>query len=266
MNDEFYSERMRASKEGRHLSGAERIGRSGDVSVLAAQLTDRAMTHGGGRPDEVVCTFERLPVASLSTAGFPDVRTWQVNDWSEGRRLAGRLLTDAGVEAEIVERCLRQLDVGPAPGGGPMRGAMILDVCDGTRLEPDQTRGVRVSHMDVDPDHRGDVERRLTSFGLVHHRVLEALVLSAKVLQAPGIVAELCWSDDPDYVAGYIASPHGGYQRITQLKPAGDPRGGRVLLVDGQIWRQAEFIHYLEKTPVLLQGVPVIHPARSWRS
>lgn len=266
MNDDLYSVRMRASREGRHLSGAERIGRSGDVSVLAAQLTDRAMTHCAGRPDEVVCTFERLTSASLTTAGFPEVRTWQVTDWREGRRLAGRLLNDAGVEARIVERCLRELDDGPSPDGGSMRGAMIVDMRDGTRLEPDQTRGVRVSHMDVDPDHRGDVERRLRSFGLVHDRVLEALVLSAKVLQAPGIVAELCWSDDPDYVAGYVASPCGGYQRITQLKQAGDPRGGRVLLVDGQFWRQAEFIRYLEKTPVLLQGVPVLHPARSWSS
>lgn len=147
-----------------------------------------------------------------------------------------------------------------------MRGAMIVDVQSGLRLEPDSARGVRVSHMDVVGAERCDVERLLKTSGLGHPRVLESLVLSAKVLNAPGLVAELCWSDDPDYVTGYVANPGDGYQRISCLKDYGDFCGGRIFLIDGQAWQREAFMQFLEKKPMLIRGLPAIHAARSWRS
>ena len=57
----------------------------------------------------------------------------------------------------------------------------------------------------------------------------EALVLATKVQSCPGIVGELCWSDDPDYTVGYVAC-NGIYHRIPNMKEMGNPIGGRVFL------------------------------------
>jgi 6-carboxyhexanoate--CoA ligase len=141
---------------------------------------------------------------------------------------------------------------------------MVVDALTGTRLEPDQSRGVRVSRMDLAPLARERILAALAVAGLGHHRVAEALVLAGKVLHAPGIVAELCWSDDPDYVAGYVADPRRGYQRITRLKAAGDNFGGRALFVRPENWQSDRFIAYLEQQAVLFDALGTITPARPW--
>lgn len=266
MNSNWYSVRMRASCAGRHLSGAERIGRARDIAELTSQLTERAFVHVGGPPDSVNCTVEKLDTAEILSVAFPDVRTWQVTDCSAGRLLAARLLTEAGISGQAVNFSLQALASGPAPGGTAMRGAMIVDAGSGQRLEPDAARGVRVSHMDVAPKERPTIEEQLKQAGLGHSRVLEALVLAAKVLQAPGLLAELCWSDDPDYLTGYVATPGKGYQRISCLKESGCFAGGRVFFVDSHAWSLDAFIEFLEKKPVLMRGCPAIHPFESWSS
>lgn len=266
MNSDWYSVRMRASIGSRHLSGAERLGRPEEVSTLTSRLTARAFAHVGGAPDNVNCTIEKLDAAEICQGFFPDVRTWQVTDFADGRLLASQLLVGAGVRAQVADSCIKLLAAGPAPGGAVMRGAMIVDAVSGQRLEPDAVRGVRVSRMDVAPDERSAVEEHLRQAGLGHPRVLEALVLAAKVLKAPGLLAELCWSDDPDYLTGYVATPAGGYQRINCLKERGSFSGGRVFLVDPHAWSRDPFIDFLQKKPVLLRGYPTIHPAESWGS
>ncbi len=264
MRDEWYSLRMRASNAGRHLSGAERIGRREDIPALTAALAQRALTHRGGSTDRVNCTIERLNAKAIRYGALPEVQSWQVENWQAGRRLAGRLLANAGVSREAVAASLAALDQGPGPGGQVMRGAMVVDAASGERLEPDQARGVRVSHMDVLPEERQGVIQGLAAAGLDHHRVLEALVLAGKVLQAPGLVAELCWSDDPEYLTGYVAMPGNGYQRICPLKEPGSRRGGRAFLVDRREWHSQVFVDFMEETPMLLHGPVLIHPPCRW--
>ncbi len=266
MKTNWFSLRMRAVRCGRHLSGAERIDRAAAIPGLTAQLTERALTHAGGMPDQVHCTVEPLAAAEILHAALPGISGWQVADWMAGRLLAGRLLTEAGVSVKAAQHGFKWLAEGPAPDGGPMRGAMLIDAESGQRLEPDRYRGVRVSRMDVLPETRAIIQRALDAGGLGHHRVLEALVLAGKVLSAKGLVAELCWSDAADYLTGYVAAPGFGYQRVTPLKEAGDQHGGRVLFVDARNWDRAEFITFLEQRPVLLHGVPEIQPARLWRA
>ena len=58
-------------------------------------------------------------------------------------------------------------------------------------------------------------------------------MLATKVANAPGIVGEICVSDDPDYVTGYVATKEIGYCRITTIKEMGDPCGGRIFLYRG---------------------------------
>ena len=91
---------------------------------------------------------------------------------------------------------------------------------------------------------------RLQQLGLTDSHVREALVLAAKVAAAPEVVAELCWSDDPEYTAGYVASK-AGYFRFPRLKEYGDPVGGRIFFVRPDCDLPL-LIDYLERQPVLV--------------
>ena len=73
----------------------------------------------------------------------------------------------------------------------------------------------------------------------------------------PSLIAELCWSDDPDYTAGYVCAPGFGYLRIPHLKQAGDPHGGRAFFfMPG--FRLADTIRFLEETPFLIDRLGLI--------
>lgn len=258
MEPALYSIRMRAERSGGHCCGAERIVAARQLPALAAELVARALANGA-TPDAVHCTIERL-TEGIPLWRLPDVRTFAVPDWAAGRRCAGALLATAGIAPLAIETALGLLAAGPAPGGRVMRGAMIVDAATGMRLEPDPVRGVRVSRMDLAPSARDRILADLAAAGLGHHRVAEALVLAGKILHAPGIVAELCWSDDPAYLAGYVADPLHGYQRITRLKAAGDGFGGRALFVRSEDWRRERFIAYLERQAVLFDTLGAIVP------
>jgi 6-carboxyhexanoate--CoA ligase len=260
MNNSFFSVRMRAARSGEHFSGAERIVAESDVSEAVAALTRRAMCRSRVPADEVCCNVERVDPAKISYAKLPDVSTHQVSNCQEGRQLACALLVRAGVRARIAVQGVKLLAGGAGPEGSVMRGAVIMDAATGERLEKDPARGVRVSRMDLAPSCRSAFEHELASAGLGHHRVLEALVLAGKVLGAPGLVAELCWSDDPEYTTGYVSDPIGGYQRISTMKVPGDQRGGRIFFVKSVDISLVEFTEYLEKQVVLFNVSGTIFP------
>lgn len=264
MQSPLYSVRMRAACHGLHLAGAERIVAEAAVSDMVADLTARAMLCANGPADVVQCSVERIDSATVRYAQLPDVVTCQVHDWRAGRQAAASLLTHAGVKAEVAVQAVQLLALGAGPGGNVMRGAVIMDAFTGERLESDPSRGVRVSRMDLTPECRAKLEPELAAVGLGHHRVLEALVLAGKVLGAPGIVAELCWSDDPAYTTGYVSDPQGGYQRISDLKPAGDSRGGRVFFVHLAGVSRQGVVDYLEHQAILFNVSGAILPAREW--
>lgn len=264
MTSPLYSVRMRASWQGQHLAGAERIVTATAVSEAVAALSARAMSCPNGPADEVYCRAEQIDLATVRYEQLPDVVTYRVSDWQEGRHVAGRLLSRAGVLKDVAGQAVQLLAKGAGVGGAVMRGAVIMDAKTGERLEADPSRGVRVSRMDAVPEFREDLTHELVSAGLGHHRVLEALVLAGKVLHAPGMVAELCWSDDPNYTTGYVAAPSDGYQRISSLKPAGDSRGGRVFFVDRTSVSLEELCNYLERQVVLFNASGTISPPEQW--
>lgn len=141
-----------------------------------------------------------------------------------------------------------------------MRGSIVM--VEGNRLEPDKHRGIRATRMDITKDASLELHRLLDAAGLSSNytHISEALVLATKVASIDGTIAELCWSDDPFYTAGYVASKKLGYMRISHLKKEGDFRGGRVFFVDNI--ELDKYIYDLEKSPVLvnkiggLQNVP----------
>jgi 6-carboxyhexanoate--CoA ligase len=264
MVNDMYSIRMRASHQGKHLTGAERIVAVTDVSVVVAELMERAVDCSTVLPEEIHCSSEKIDPTTIRYQQLPDLSTCQVKDWQAGRHLALRLLIQAGVSEEVAASAIQLLADGAGPGGHVMRGAVIMDVASGLRLEDDPARGVRVSRMDLTTACRVELEETLTAIDLGHHRVREALVLAGKVLSSPGLLAELCWSDSPDYVVGYVSSPQEGYQRISALKPEGDARGGRVFFVDSQAVSLTELVAFLERQPVLFNSLGTISAPEEW--
>ena len=87
-----------------------------------------------------------------------------------------------------------------------MRGAMLLDVDRLIRLEPDKKRGIRATNMDQER-MKGD------RIGNEKNHYEEAIVLATKVANCPGIIGEICISDDPEYVTGYVSSKEIGYKK-----------------------------------------------------
>lgn len=247
----LYSIRMHSSRQGRHLSGAERLAAAESVEALTAALVGRALEHPRGPAERLRLTVEAVAPEQVLYRSLPDLRTVPVADLAAGRRAAEQLLVRAGVTPAAAAAALAALAAGAAPGGVAMRGAMLVDAANGRRLESDPARGVRVSRMDLTPAAEEQLRQGLRPLGLDNPHVREALVLAGKVLAAPGIVAELCWSDDPGYTAGYVAAPTLGYVRFPHLKALGDERGGRAFFLRNDPGALPALIDFLERQPLL---------------
>jgi 6-carboxyhexanoate--CoA ligase len=255
MNQKYlFSIRMRASTGGRHVSGAERIVSGERIDVTVQELVMRAREKDRV-PDQIVVTIDSLGDILPRTLTALDVVTLESTDVISARSVASRLLQTAGVSEQAAEVAIHNLSKGAAPSGGNMRGAIIMDSLSGERLESDQERGIRVSRIDWSEDASRKIQERLHEIGLTHFRTREAIALATKVAQAPGVVAELCWSDEPDYTAGYIASLGSGYIRFPALKRKGDPNGGRVFFVDKKMLDMVALVRYLQTETVLIADV-----------
>lgn len=239
--DDLSCVKMRASLGGEHISGAERIVPLAKAPKVVASLVSRALSHERGKPDFINLKVEKCDEPLMMKA--LGVATERVDTPEEGWRRVDELLREAGFGRTNEIRGLFRETYS-------MRGAMLLDVDTLERLEPDKTRGVRATYMDaVDGE---------SSAAVVKNHYAEAIVLATKVQNAPGIVGEICVSDDPDYVTGYVATKALGYRRITCLKEKGDPCGGRIFLYRGRREDVSETIRFLEEQPVLVTGVPTL--------
>jgi len=257
--EQLYSIRMRASCDNRHLSGAERIIPQNKIAQVAGELMDRALSRGCA-PDQITLQVDSLGDTLPRELRSLDVVTVHVNNPEEGRALAALVLQRAGVNPESAKTAIDHLSRGASRSGENMRGAMVMDAVRGERLEHDPDRGIRVSRFDWCEDAEQEIYRKLSAIGITHFRIREALALATKVAHAPGIVAELCWSDELDYTAGYVASPDIGYVRFPHMKKQKDPRGGRVFFVKKENYHAEVFMNYLQKEPILIHDVGLCQP------
>ena len=133
----FYSVKMRASRAGEHVSGAEKIVPAASIPRVASLLAARALAHAKGTPDFVNLKIEaqggdlrRLPALAVTTHVTANA--------AEGRAVAAQLLASAGIVRidEIMSRFAE---------ASSLRGAMLLDADTLERLEPDPVRGVRAT-------------------------------------------------------------------------------------------------------------------------
>jgi 6-carboxyhexanoate--CoA ligase len=256
----LYSIRMRASAECRHVSGAERIVPYRKINSVMQELMLRA-NNRTIMPAEIVIKIEALNSTLIKRLTALDIVTVNTPDMSTARSAASRLLQTAGVSTQAVENALSYLSNGAAPSGGNMRGAILMNAQTGERFEPDCERGVRVSRFDWSEESVDTIDKKLAAIGLTHFRTREALALATKVAHAPGMVAELCWSDEPEYIAGYVATRSIGYVRFPVLKQYGDPRGGRVFFLHGDNFDMDALIRYLQTDAVLISDAGDFRPA-----
>lgn len=247
----MFSIRMRAGAKEHHISGAERIAEVADLSLLAQELVQRAVTHERGMPETIHITIEKIREEPCRIPALP-ITSIRTTCMREARCVAAAALARLGIPLQVVERSLSLLYQGPAPDGGCMRGAVVMESSTGRRLEPDSYRGVRATRLDMS---LGAVEMLREELSRIHLEerfeiIREALVLASKV--AAGVtLAEVCISDNPSNHTGYVASEELGFLRIPYLKQPGSPVGGRIFYVppatdiDG-------YIEYLEHTPVIV--------------
>lgn len=246
----LYSVRMRSAKDrphekgGKHISGAERLLEEQAVDEAVRQMIRRARMHTRGKADFISIKIERIDrnkVEEIPALAFLDL---QAGDLADGRRFAKQQLLTCGISKQAVDKAFSLLlDL-----KDNMRGAALLEAETGERLDAFHMRGVRVSRMDVKDEAGFACWIKKQGFEGLHVR--EAAVLAAKVAAAPGVIAELCWSDDPQYLTGYVAA-QGVYHRITPLKSFGDERGGRVFFVRSGT-ELNKLVQYLQEQPVLV--------------
>ena len=246
----IYSLKMRASKHTgsvqEHVSGAEKILPQQELPQQMEALLSRALHHAKGKADFINLKIEAVAPENLQYIEALPVSIHEAANPAEGRQFMCQIMMELGLTPD---KCQKILELFQATYG--MRGAMLLDVDTLERLEPDQQRGIRATYMDsIAP--KG--EAKAICDGKNHFQ--EALVLASKVLSAPNIIGELCMSDDPDYITGYIATRDKGYIRITQLKEMGCPDGGRIFLYRGPKSQVNDCIKYLQEQRVLVKNVP----------
>lgn len=247
----LYSVRMRAAQGGpheaggRHISGAERLVLAEQINTVMTAMLDRARGHSRGSADFINITVEAVAETSVMRVPLLTPTTTCVDNVTDGQAAATMLLRQAGVTPKAITSGFEHL-LGLTES---MRGAILLCAATGRRLDERGQRGVRVSRMDI--ADAAAFSHYLATRGLANIHVWEAMVLAAKAMAAPGVVAELCWSDDPDYVAGYVAAKSGYYHRITRLKPNGSSLGGRIFFVQPGT-DVGRLISYLERQPVLV--------------
>lgn len=282
----LYSIRMRAAEGGpheqggHHISGAERLVTKEELEQISSELVHRALTHSKGCADFIRITIDAIPdeaihripcltIADEQTDGHAgeaqptdgetaapttnheaDAPTTNHEattpplPLSSHQQAESLLTTHTAITPVAFRRAISQLLSLPES----MRGAMLVDMRTGHRLDPWGQRGVRVSRMSFADETAAITALNTAGYSGVH--LEEALVLASKVLSAPGVVGELCISDDPDYTTGYVSYGN-TYHRLHHMKPVGSPLGGRLFFVDATA-DIAAIKKYLETTVTLV--------------
>ncbi|MBS4193278.1 6-carboxyhexanoate--CoA ligase [Bacillus sp. FJAT-49705] len=237
----YFSIRMRAAERSpelgeKHISGGERIGSKSQIEPIVSQLLNKASNHPRGDADFIQITVEKIACDRILYMPPLEVTTVETASIEDGRSEARKILTSVGVSKHALGVAFHLL--GSIQN---LRGAIILNSKTGLRLDDRGLKGIRVSRIDWQ-----DANENL------NERVREALALASKVANSPFTIAELCWSDDPDYVTGYVSNRDIGYVRITPLKMEGCESGGRIFFVSDEVELES-YINYLERVPVLIR-------------
>lgn len=244
---DLYSIKMRANRNNNgipeHISGAEKIVYEQEIEYYTSQIVNRALNHSKGKVENINIKVELLQKNKIKYLKALPVTTIISDTVENGWNSILEILSKLGISnGKDILNMLSQTY--------SMRGAMLLNVNNLERLEPDFARGIRATYMDYAHSPNEKFSCIKSDSENIHFN--EALVLATKVVSHPDIIAEICFSDDPNYIKGYIASKKFGYVRVTKLKEYGSPNGGRIFLYNGSNEDVNECINYIEKQPVLI--------------
>jgi 6-carboxyhexanoate--CoA ligase len=218
---------------------------------LLNQVAVEMLTRAKGKfPDSIQITVEAIGDKDCHHIPCLSVQTVLSASAFEAAEFAKRVLASAGVPLSTATSAMNALQHGFSSDGVALRGASLWDSITGKRLEADKVRGVRASRFDYSPEGGAAVSKALAEHGLDHFRTREALALATKVIWS-GIVAELCWSDEPSYTTGYVSTHRDGYVRLPGFKPAG-ATGGRIFFVQPNAADIASIEHRLQKAYALI--------------
>ena len=217
---------MRAVSNNIHVSGSERILYEANLEKVFLGLISRALSSYTP-PETIHINVEPIEPESIKYTQSLDIKTITSPSCEDAGKTAKGILGSTGIKTGVIENAINLLNFGPAPEGNNMRGAIIMDYFTGNRIEPDLRRGVRVSRIDYSEEARQLIKKELQRHDIFHERVIDAVAIATKVCSRNETIAELCWSDNPEYTTGYVASEKNGYVRITNMKTKGLTKGGR---------------------------------------
>lgn len=241
----LHSIKMRSSKDNKHISGAESIVDEDNLETAVSRLIKRALTHSKGKAENINIKIEKLDEEKIIFLEPLKVTTVEVENTIQGFKCVKYLLNKLGIDDEKSNKILKIFKQASC-----MRGAILLDINTLERLEPDKDRGIRATYMDFENSNTD----RLTKESGQNTHFIEALALATKVINCPYIIGEICYSDDPNYTAGYISSKKYGYVRILHLKEFGDESGGRIFLYDSSLDNVQDCIDYIEKSKTIIRN------------
>ncbi|WP_122641932.1 6-carboxyhexanoate--CoA ligase [Luxibacter massiliensis] len=236
----MYSIKMRSSavieNKSKHISGAEKIVNEKDLESNLSILVRRALTHTRGKADFISIKVEKIEDNIIKRIDALPVYEIKANDTEEARKYINKILHFIGVfNTQMVWKSMRE--------SYELRGATLLGIKTGTKLEKDRTRGIRATYLDSE-----------VPIAAPKDHFAEAIVLASKVAYAPGIIGEICISDDPECTTGYFASYKLGYVRVYNMKNLGDLNGGRVFLHNEKC-KVEETIEFIENEKVLVRNI-----------
>ena len=243
----FFSIKLRASLNGKHVSGAERIVLEEKIKQTLSDLYSRVASKEYDDINIKIQSVRQEPIIVEKTLPIEEL---QFDNHIEANQKAIQLLGKiTGLPEDKLNQLIKSIHSGAAPDGSNMRGAMIVNL-NGDRIEKDSFRGVRTT--DVDFIDREKAVKKLLQKGYTE-RTADALALTTKNMLHPDIVAEYCISDEPDYLTGYVATKE-KYYRFTPLKEKGNTKGGRIYFVKNQVDIDSLY-KFLQETPVLIKDV-----------
>jgi 6-carboxyhexanoate--CoA ligase len=227
-----------------HISGAEGLYETSEIQRVVRRYIERALNHSRGKADKIIITIEDIKQKPQTITSLPVVTIENATP-KKGEKIVEQLLQASNVSKVAIDKAF-----GLIKKTG-MRGAAIITVEKGKRLESDRKRGIRVSRIGITKSALKHLSSKLSRYGINTETVQEALILASKVLSCKHVIAELCVSDDPDYTTGYVATRKFGYVRILHIKKKGSRSGGRAFFVREGIDIE-DVAAYLEKRPVIV--------------
>lgn len=250
--ENWYSVRMRSSQGaphengGIHISGAERLVEPSDVKNISYDMIQRAMNHSRGNADFISLKIETIRNEDIQYIAPLHVKKAMNEHYHTTKQVLQEQLFESPISESLISSYYEWL-----LHDNVTRGAIIVDVNSGERVDPNRERGIRVSHFDWQKSSIQKWPKNL--LGVYSERRAEAIALASKVAAA-GTICELCCSDDPEYTTGYLTYQD-KYIQIPNMKKEYSPYGGRVFFIDSTKLDLDRYIHYLEEVPVLVGGI-----------